>query len=174
MQDSEPALPPHIEETIAAISEVHAEHHRRADRLQRMVAGITDFAGRPAFLALLTFVAAGWIALNIALSATGRRPLDPPPFAYLSGAASFCALYLAAMILATQKHDDLLATHRDQLTLELAILSERKSAKIIALLEQQRHGDPAQGDHTDVEAEAMAVPADPKAVMDKIRKVQET
>jgi hypothetical protein len=40
----------------------------------------------------------------------------------------------ATMILMTQRRDDEMAMRRDQMTLELAILSEQKSAKIIALL----------------------------------------
>jgi uncharacterized membrane protein len=169
MLEADPALPTHIEETITTISQVHAEHHRRARPMQRSVAAATVAIGSPAFLGILTIAAAGWIALNLAVAAAGRTPPDPPPFAYLSGTASVLALYLAAMILATQKHDDELATHRDQLTLELAILSDRKSAKIISLLEELRRNDPVQGDHVDAEAEAMTVPADPKAVLDKIR-----
>ncbi len=72
------------------------------------------------------------------------------------------------MILIAQRHDDELATRRDQLTLELAILSEQKSAKIIALLEEFRR-DPHQGDHRDVVAEAMAQPANPQVVLHAIR-----
>ncbi len=72
------------------------------------------------------------------------------------------------MILITQRHDDELATHREQLTLELAILSEQKSAKIIALLEEFRRNDPNQDDHRDKAAEALAQPADPQVVLDAI------
>jgi hypothetical protein len=39
------------------------------------------------------------------------------------------------MILISRRRDDDLATGRDQLTLELAILSERKSARTVGLLE---------------------------------------
>jgi uncharacterized membrane protein len=87
----------------------------------------------------------------------------------MSAAVSTGALYLTAMILIAQRHDDELATRRDQLTLELAILAERKSAKVIALLEEFRLNDPHQGDHRDALAEALAEPADPQAVLDAIR-----
>jgi uncharacterized membrane protein len=86
----------------------------------------------------------------------------------MSAAVSTIGLYLAAMILITQRHDDELATRREQLTLELAILSEQKSAKIIALLQEFRRNDPNQGDHRDKMAEALAQPADPQVVLDAI------
>ena len=72
------------------------------------------------------------------------------------------------MILITQRHDDELATRREQMTLELAILSEQKSAKIIALLEEFRRNDPNQGNYCEV-AEALTQPADPQVVLDAIR-----
>jgi uncharacterized membrane protein len=165
-------LPPHVESTILDISEVHEEYHRRARPLQKLANAITGTVARPGFLLLLTALVATWIGANVVLSSHGHRAPDPPPFSILSCAASVAALYLAAMILATQKHDDEMALHRDQLTLELAILSEQKSAKIIRLLEELRLNDPDQGDHADEEAQAMAVPADPKAVLNKIRATQ--
>jgi uncharacterized membrane protein len=71
---------------------------------------------------------------------------DPFPFPLLADAVSTVALYLTAMILITQRHDDEMATRREQITLELAILSEQKSAKIISLLQEFRHNDPTQAD----------------------------
>jgi uncharacterized membrane protein len=165
-------LPQHVEDAITDISEVHAEYHRHAKPLQKAVGAITGAVGKPISLVIVTACIAGWVTLNTVLHAYGRAVLDPPPYPALSCAASVAALYLAAMIVATQKHDDELALHRDQLTLELAILSDQKSAKIIRLLEEMRLNDPDQGDHADAEAEAMAVPANPRAVLDKLRSMQ--
>ncbi len=46
------------------------------------------------------------------------------------------------LILTTQRRADELAQHREQLTLELAILSEQKTAKVIELLEEMRRDNP--------------------------------
>jgi uncharacterized membrane protein len=165
-------LPQHVEDAITDISEVHAEYHRHARPLQKFVGALTGAVGKPVTLLIATAVITVWIAVNTFLHAHGRAAFDPPPFPALSCAASVAALYLAAMIVATQRHDDELALHRDQLTLELAILSDQKSAKIIRLLEEMRRNDPDQGNHADAEAEAMAVPANPKAVLDKLRSMQ--
>ncbi len=172
MQQVRTPLPQHVEDAITDISEVHAEYHRQSRPTQKLVGAVTKAVGRPMCLVIVTAIVGVWVACNTVLHAHGRATLDPPPFPALSCAASVAALYLAAMIVATQKHDDELALHRDQLTLELAILSDQKSAKIIRLLEQLRLNDPDQGDHADAEAQAMAVPADPKAVLDKLRAMQ--
>ena len=79
------------------------------------------------------------------------------------------ALYLTVMILIAQRHDDELSNRRDQLTLEIAILAEQKTAKIIALLEEFRRNDPHQSDDRDTIAEALAEPADPQPVLNAIK-----
>jgi uncharacterized membrane protein len=106
---------------------------------------------------------------NLALPEFGHASLDPFPFPLLGGMVSTIALYLAAMILMTQRHDDEMATRREQITLELAILSEQKSSKIIALLEEFRRNDPHQGNDRDEVAEALAEPADAQVVLDAIQ-----
>lgn len=80
------------------------------------------------------------------------------------------ALFVSAMVLIARRHDDPLATRREQLTLELAILSEQKSAKIIALLEQFRRNDPDQSSLPDEVAKALSEPADPNLVLALERK----
>jgi uncharacterized membrane protein len=63
-----------------------------------------------------------------------------------------------------------LASHHEHLTLELAILSERKTAKIISLLEELRQDHPDIQDRIDDEAAAMPEPADPQSVLETIKR----
>ena len=92
-----------------------------------------------------------------------------PPFVWLDGLVGLGALYIALLILITRRRADQLAQHREQRTLELAILNEQKTAKVIELLEEMRRDTPNLCDRVDHEAAAMAVPADPQAVLDAIR-----
>ncbi len=84
----------------------------------------------------------GWIAGNLIVLAIGHKPWDEPPFSWLQGMTGVAALYMTILILATQRREDQLASHREQLTLELGILSEQKAAKIIQLLEELRRDLP--------------------------------
>ena len=52
--------------------------------------------------------------------------------------------------------------------LQLAILNERKAAKIIAMLEQSRFADPKRSSDRDVEAETLATATDPETVFDAL------
>ncbi len=169
MASETPILPTHIEETIRSIARLHAEHHRNATALQRIVDRLTAFVGRPRFIGLLTVGAVSWVGGNLACSLLGGRPLDPPPFAWFDGAVSLGALYITILILTTQRREDQLAQHREQLTLELAILSEQKTAKVIELLEEMRRDSPSLRNRVDEEAAAMALPADPQSVLEAIK-----
>lgn len=164
-----PILPAHIEETIRSIAELHAEHHRAATPIQRTVDRLTAFVGRPRFIGMLTVGATLWIVANAAAPLFRLPALDPPPFAWLDGAVSLGALYIALLILTTQRRQDQLAQHREQLTLELTILSEQKTAKIIQLIEEARRDNPNLRNRVDEEAAAMAVPADPQSVLNAIK-----
>ena len=59
---------------------------------------------------------------------------------------------------------------REHLTLELAILSERKTAKIIFLLEELRQAHPDIQDRIDDEAAVMSEPANPQSVLEALNR----
>lgn len=162
-------VPIHIEETIRSIARLHAEHHGGATPLQRLVDRLADRLGRPGFIGALALAVAGWIAGNLAAPALGHAPLDPPPFVFLNIAVSLAALFMVVLILGAQRHDEQLARQRELLTLELAILGEQKTAKVIQLLEEVRRDNPLIHDRVDPEAEVMAQPADPRTVLEAIK-----
>jgi uncharacterized membrane protein len=164
-----PPVPPHVEETVATIAALHAAHYREARALQKAVSRATRGIAQPPMIIVSTVAIVGWLTLKLALPQFGRAALDPFPFSLLSTVVSTIGFYLAAMILISQRHDNEMAMRREQMTLELAILSEQKSAKIIALLEEFRRNDPNQGNARDEMAEALAEPADPQVVLDAIR-----
>lgn len=166
---AEPVLPAHIEGTIKSIARLHADHHRNATKIQRSIDQMTAFFGRPRFIGVMSLMVGLWLALNLGLGALGYTPFDPPPFGWLASVVSLVSLYLVVLVLATQRREDQLAQLREQLTLELAILSEQKTAKIIGLLEELRRDHPQIHDRVDEEADNMAQPADPQSVMVAIR-----
>jgi uncharacterized membrane protein len=163
-----------IDERTQPISDLHAQHYRKATPVQRFLDAAVAKLSHPALLMLLTSLIVGWILINLALAWSGRIPVDPPPFAWLQGAGTIVAVYMAALILTTQRREDELSTHRDQLILELAIVSERKSAKIIDLLEEMRRDSPLVKDRIDDDAAALAKPADPEAVLSAIEEIHRT
>ncbi|MEO6362883.1 MAG: DUF1003 domain-containing protein [Caldimonas sp.] len=162
-------LPAHIEETVQAIAQLHADHYEQSTPLQKVIDRLTARAGRPEFVAALTLIVVAWMALNVTLVGLGRKALDVPPFFWMQGVIGLGALYMTLLILATQRREDELASRREQLSLELGILSEQKAAKIIQLLEELRRDLPMLRNREDHEATQMAVPVDPQAVFEAIK-----
>jgi uncharacterized membrane protein len=164
-----PNLPAHIEETVRSLAQLHADHHQNATRHERAVARTTALLAHPRFIGGLAVAVAAWMTLNLLAAPLGYPPLDPPPFSWLECAISLASLYMVVLILATQRREDQLTQRREQLTLELAVLTEQKTAKIIELLEESRRDNPQVQNRHDPEADAMAQPADPEAVLVAIR-----
>jgi uncharacterized membrane protein len=163
-----PILPAHIEQTIASIGRLHERHQRGATSLQRGVEAATAVFGRARFAGLLAVILVLWMAANLILPRLGLAAFDPPPFNALQGVIQFLAVFLTVFILATQRRENELSELRQQLTLELALLNEQKSAKLIALLEELRVDLPSVPNRKDLEAEAFASPADPEAVLEAL------
>jgi uncharacterized membrane protein len=164
-----PILPAHIEHTIGAIARLHDRHQRGATPLQRAVETATGLVGRARFAGVLFLAMALWIGANLALPHLGHPAWDPPPFWDLQAISGFLALFLAIFILVTQRRENELTDLRQQLTLELALLSEQKSAKLIALIEELRVDMPSVRNRQDPEAAALSAPADPEAVLEALR-----
>lgn len=173
MTDTTPILPAHIESTIQAIAQLHTEHYRQAAPLQRIVDRMTSAIGRPGFIAGLTLAVLAWCCGNLVALWAGAKPWDEPPFFWMQGVVGLGALYVTILILTSNRHAEQLAGYREQLTLELAILAEQKSAKIIELLEEMRRDDPSLCNRHDPEALALSVPADPQHVLDAIKEAHE-
>ena len=167
------SLPNHIEETIRSIAKLQAAHEGKATPLQHGVNRLTAFIGRPKFLLLTTGFILLWIGANLGARLAGMLVFDPPPYNWLQGLLALAAVYVTTLILTTQRYADQLAGYREQLTLELAILTEQKTSKLIELLEEQRRDNPQLRDRADPQAEAMKNPANPEAVLDAIKDAHE-
>jgi len=169
----EPPLPSHIEEAVKAIGELHRQHHLRTTPTQQAVGRLTRLLATPRFVGVLSVVLVFWIGGNTALELVGLRGFDPVPFNGLQVFTGIAGLYVTVLILITQSRENELSDASDRLTLELAILNEQKSAKIIALLEEGRRDNPLMPNRPDPEADQLAVPSDPQAVLDAIRTAAE-
>ena len=166
--DLTPILPAHLTETIGAIAKLHADHERAAGPMQRLVEKTTDTLGRSRFLGAFTVFLVIWISVSEYQMRFYGSSFDPPPFNLLQGVLTVIAVYMTAIILSTQRRASQLASHREQLTLEIATLSEQKSAKTIALLEEIRRDNPMLPDRVDEDADAMGKSVDPASILQAI------
>lgn len=149
-------------ETIAAIR-ARAENQRSPS--QRYVEAFTATVGRPSTIGVLLALIAVWIGWNTYEHVTRGKVLDPPPFFWLQGVVALYAALIGTFVLATQNREKRHAEQRAYLELQINLLAEQKTAKIIQLLEELRRDMPTVRDRVDTQAMAMQVPVDTTAVM---------
>ena len=158
---SEPAQ--HEEATAQQLAELYEQHDRAATSIQRLANRVTATLGRPLALAVIVGVVVAWMVGNYAARLLGSTALEAFPFPDLAFVATVTALLVALLILTTQRHEQELAEKRARLTLQIAVLSEKKIAKLIDLVEEQRRDNPMLPARVDHEAAGMAVASDPRA-----------
>jgi uncharacterized membrane protein len=151
----------HVEATVQQLAALYEAHGRAVSPIQSLANRITAALGRPQALTIIIFVILAWMIGNLTARWLGSTALDVFPFPDLEFAATIVALLVALLILTTQRHEEELAETRARLTLQIAVLSEKKIAKIIELLEEQRRDNPLLQTRTDEEADAMARATDP-------------
>lgn len=162
-------LPEHIQAIVDAIASERLRHEREAGPVTRAVNRATRATARPRFLAGMAAITAVWLVWNLVGPAFGYHAFDPPPFSGLANAACVLALGVSILIIITQRHETELAERRAELTLQLAIVNEQKSAKTLQMLADLRRDMPSVLDVNDPELDALAESVDPIGVLDAIR-----
>ena len=163
-----PRPPSHEEATVQQLAELYDQHQQGAAPIQRLANRVTATLGRPLALAVIIGVVTLWIAGNYVARLMGSHALEEFPFPDLEFVATITALVVALLILTTQRHEEELADKRARLTLQIAVLSEKKIAKLIELVEEQRRDNPMLPTRVDREAEEMATASDPRASLQQL------
>lgn len=155
---------PHVDEAIDAIADLEREAHEAISHHQRWIERVTSRIGRPRTVYFVVAFVAVWIATNLAVQRATGSTFDPPPFAALQGIVSFAGLLIAILILTTANRVALIDTQRDKLSLQINLVNERRSAKLIRMLDDIRRDLPLIPTHEDPEVQQLAEPTDTQAV----------
>lgn len=115
-------------EVVARLDEAAKAKRTSADRV---VDGITAFCGRLSFVWVHVVFYGFWIVYN---EIRGRRGFDPPPFQLLAMTVSLEAIFLSTFILISQNRQNRLAERRNHLDLQINLLSEQESTKMLTML----------------------------------------
>ncbi len=114
-----------------------------------------------------------WTGGNIAAERFHVTPIDPAPFFWMQGIVGVAALVTATLILTTQRRAAQLVSHQLQLVIEMSVLNEQKTSKVISLIEEARRDNPMIENRTDSVATTMSTPADPQIVLEAIKDAQD-
>jgi len=173
-EDLRTELPPSVSENIGTIAEFSARHAEHLSATQRFVEKTAGILGSPAYVAVNIVFIVLWIALNLLVPDFGYKRIDDPPFFWLQGIISLNAFIISTTVLIRQNRMSRLADHHAHLDLQVNLLTDEKCSKIIALLEELRHDLPNVDTKADREADELAKPADPRAVLSAIEREQDS
>lgn len=161
-------LPDPIAENIEAIIAIHRQEAEQASAAEQILEVVASWFSRPAFLYLLLLGLGLWLGGD-ALNHTGLLPVTLPTFSWAGQGLDAAALLISTGVLIRQNRQESFAEQRTQLMLQLNLLSEKKIAKIIALLEELREDLPDIAQRYDHEAAMMQLSTDPLAVLEALK-----
>lgn len=162
------ALPPTIDENIGTIAEYCERNEEKATPAQKVVERISLFLGSPGYFAVNACFIVCWIAWNSLAPVFDLTELDEPPFFWLQGFVSLNAFIISTTVLIRQNRMSKLAERNAHLDLQISLLADEKTSKIIAMLEDIRRESPNLADKADAKAAELAQPADTTSVLEAI------
>lgn len=171
--DQHPDLPSSVSENIGTIAEFYARHEEHVTATQRIVEKVALFLGGPVYVAGSIVFILCWVLVNITATDLHFKTFDPAPFSLLQGIVSVNAFIISTTVLIRQNRMSRLADHHAHLDLQVNLLTEEKTSKIIELLDQLRRDLPNVKNKVDDETEELSKPADAKAVLEAIEREQD-
>ena len=117
--------------TIAQLDQASLKDRTLSDRV---VDAISAFCGSMAFIYVHLLWFGFWISIN-QLPTPHRFHFDPYPFQFLTFVVSLEAIFLSTFILISQNRQARLGDRRNQLDLQINLLSEQENSKMLAMLE---------------------------------------
>ena len=142
-------VPEHISQNIDSILAFHDREEQKISNSRRRLETVGGFIGRPFYLASVLCFVVLWLLANMLCELLGFRPLDPPPFSWLQGIVSLGVLLTTTPVLITQNREAKLEEQRLELELQVNLLTEQKTTKLIRLLEELRRDLPMVKDRHD-------------------------
>jgi uncharacterized membrane protein len=117
-------------ETIMHLEEASKIRRTKSDHIAD---AITHSCGSMWFIWAHLIGFAGWIIFNII---PGVGHFDPFPFTFLTLVVSLEAIFLSTFILISQNHETRLSERRNQLDLQVNLLSEQENTKMLTIIER--------------------------------------
>ncbi len=120
-------------DNVESMRRVDSQALARRSRADRIAAFVAGFCGSMTFVWLHVLWFCCWVTLN---SWPGIGHFDPYPFTFLTLVVSLEAIFLSAFILISQNYELRISDRRNQLDLQINLLTEQENTKILQLLER--------------------------------------
>ena len=146
---------------VAEIEKAQKANRTTGEKISELIAG---FCGSMTFVYVHVAWFAGWILTN---SVFMNKGFDPFPYTFLTLVVSLEAIFLSTFILISQNHETRLTERRNQLDLQVNMLSEQENTKMLELL--QRIAIQVGIKNDDPETAALLEPMEPGRLLGQIK-----
>ncbi len=164
-----PALGRVLERNIIAVTRQRARARHRRSRSDRVADRITDFSGSMAFVYLHLVWFGVWVIANTGFF--GLHAFDPFPYGLLTMIVSLEAIFLSTFVLISQNRMGEENDHRADLDLQVDLLAEHETTRILQMLQAIQDHLGITDDRT-AEIAELELDKKPEDVLDAIEKVQ--
>jgi uncharacterized membrane protein len=120
-------------QNVRAMRRLEEAARSRRTAADRAAAAIARFCGSITFVWIHLALFAAWIGYN---TLPWFEHFDPYPYTFLTLVVSLEAIFLATFILISQNYDMRITERRNQLDLQINLLSEQENTKILQILER--------------------------------------
>jgi uncharacterized membrane protein len=166
-----PGLASVLARNIETLQKRRSEEEAVASFEERLASRITQFTGSMRFVYLHLAVFGLWILGNLGL--VPGIPQFDPSFVILAMAASVEAIFLSTFVLISQNRMAAAADKRDDLDLQINLLSEHEVTKLVALVSAIADKLSVQTE-SDPEMEELKEDVAPEVVLDEIEERKRT
>jgi uncharacterized membrane protein len=137
---SDPEGKHHKSRTVADVTRENVRAMHRLEQLSSQKRSVADriaefvatFCGSITFVWIHVVLFALWIGWNVL---PGLPHFDPYPFTFLTLCVSLEAIFLSSFILISQNYEMRISDRRNQLDLQINLLSEQENTKMLQMLD---------------------------------------
>jgi uncharacterized membrane protein len=130
---AEHTLPRVAQKNIESIAQIEQEYANRRSPLDKISDVITRFAGSTGFILFHAVFFIVWMVVNL-FSFFGIPPFDPYPWQFLNLVVALETVFLSTFVLMSQNRQNRQADHWAHLHLQVALLAERETTKMLQML----------------------------------------
>jgi uncharacterized membrane protein len=162
------SVPEHVSQNIDSVVALHRREEFRLSDAQRRVERIANWLGQPIYLMIAACLVIAWLLYNGLAHRLQLPAFDPPPFPLLQTLVSLGAFFTTTVVLISQNRQARFEAQRLNLDLQVNLLTEQKTSKLIHLLEELRRDLPMVHDRHDAVAAAMQKPTDTSHMLEAL------
>jgi uncharacterized membrane protein len=116
---------------VQTVAEMERLMHRQASRGEYLADRFAAVVGSWSFIVIQGLILALWMVMNVI---AWFRHWDPYPFILLNLGLSFQAAFAGPIIMMSQNRQARIADHRNQLDLQINLLSEQENTEMLRML----------------------------------------